>query len=183
MYQKPDELKRSSELILVGATLRSHPRFLEFSSSLLRTKTAVTSTGSWSGEKIKNKRDKYARVRSALQRKSSQGTRRRRRRCRQILQRLSGRERRFQQWLDHNISKSIISSAKQTNSLVAIEDLTGIRERTNSKPRNKTEKRRSNSWAFYQLRLFLEYKGIGVGVKPTPIPSWEGRRGVGTCLH
>ncbi|WP_039895998.1 zinc ribbon domain-containing protein [Lyngbya sp. PCC 8106] len=42
--------------------------------------------------------------------------------------------------------------------------------RTNQKPRNKTERRRSNSWAFYQLRAFLEYKGIKEGVKVIAIP-------------
>ncbi|WP_367275393.1 IS200/IS605 family accessory protein TnpB-related protein [Microcoleus sp. CAWBG58] len=57
-----------------------------------------------------------------------------------------------------------MQEAKQTQSFVSIEDLTGIRERTNSKPRNKTERSRSNSWAFYQLKTFLEYKGIKEGV-------------------
>ena len=53
--------------------------------------------------------------------------------------------------------------------MIAIEDLTGIRERTNQKPRNKTERRRSNSWSFYQLRQFLEYKGIKDGVLVIPV--------------
>lgn len=67
--------------------------------------------------------------------------------------------------MNHTISKAIIADAKTRNAIVAIEDLTGIIERTNQKPRNKTERRRSNSWAFYQLRSCLEYKGIGAGVK------------------
>ena len=33
-----------------------------------------------------------------------------------------------------------------------MENLTGIRESTNQQPRNKQEKRRSNNWAFHQLR-------------------------------
>lgn len=32
-------------------------------------------------------------------------------------------------------------------------------------PRSKTERRRSNSWSFYQLRQFLFYKSIKFGVK------------------
>jgi len=71
---------------------------------------AVTSTGkSWSGKEIQKTRDKYSRVRASLQKKASQGTRSTRRRARQILKRLSGRERRYQTWLNHNISKAIIS--------------------------------------------------------------------------
>jgi putative transposase len=77
------------------------------------------------------------------------------------LQRLSGNERRFQTHENHVISKTIINQALTSNAIVVIEDLTGIRARTNQMPRSKTERRRSNSWAFYQLRQFLEYKGLG----------------------
>ena len=110
-------------------------------------------------------------------------TRSTRRRSREILKRLSGREKRYQQWLNHNISSSIIREAITTNSIVAIEDLTGIRERTNSKPRNKTERRRSNSWAFYQLRTFLEYKGIIEGVQVVAIPPAYTSQTCYRCLH
>ena len=79
--------------------------------------------------------------------------------AKRLLKRLSGKERRFQTWVNHSISRAIINRAIKTNSAIAIEDLTGIRKRTNKQPRNKAERRRSNSWAFYQLRLFLEYKG------------------------
>lgn len=149
-----------------------------------RRDIAVTSTGqSWSGRDIQKTRDKYSRVRASLQKKASQGTRSSRRRARQILQRLGGRERRYQAWLNHNISKSIIQDAKQTQSFVSIEDLTGIRERTNSKPRNKTERRRSNSWSFYQLRIFLEYKGIKDGVEVVAVNPAYTSQSCHCCLH
>jgi len=131
-----------------------------------RRDIAVTSTGkSWSGKHIQDVRDRYSRVRTSLQKKASQGTRNTRRRCRQILQRLSGRERRYKAWLNHNISKAIILEARNTQSFVAVEDLTGIREDLNNKPRSKTERRKTNYWAFYQLRTLWEYKGIKEGVK------------------
>jgi predicted transposase len=60
----------------------------------------------------------------------SKGTRSSRRRCRKLVKLLSMRERRFQKWVNHNISKTIISQALKSNALVAIEDLTGIRDRT-----------------------------------------------------
>jgi IS605 OrfB family transposase len=131
-----------------------------------RTDLAVTSEGQkWSGKETTSTRDRFARTRQSLQAKASKGTRSTRRRCRNILKRLSGRERRFQADQNHVISKQIIKRAVETKSIVAIEDLTGIRDRTNQQPRNKTEQRRSNSWAFYQLRQFLEYKGIKNGVE------------------
>jgi IS605 OrfB family transposase len=167
-----------------------------------RRDIAVTSTGkSWSGKHIQETRDKYSRVRASLQKKASQGTRcgrhrrllasverkpgRRstRRRCRQTLKRLSGRERRYQTWLNHNISKTIIAEAVETQSFVAIENLAGIRERTNQKPRNKTERRRSNSWAFYQLRTFLEYKGIKEGIEVYAVNPAYTSQTCHCCLH
>ncbi|MDJ0536311.1 MAG: transposase [Xenococcaceae cyanobacterium MO_207.B15] len=149
-----------------------------------RRDIAVTSSGkSWSGKETQTTRDKYSRVRASLQKKASQGTRSTRRRSRQILKRLSGRERRYQAWLNHNISKAIITEAKETQSFITIEDLTGIRERTNLKPRNKTERRRSNSWAFYQLRTFLEYKEIKEGVEVIAINPAYTSKTCHCCLH
>lgn len=104
-------------------------------------------------------------MRASLQEKASKGTRSARRRARQIWKRLSGRERRYQTWLNHNISKLIVLSALQHHAIIAIEDLTGIRERTKGQPRNKTERRRSQSWAFFQLRLFVSYKAVKYGVE------------------
>ncbi|WP_293148868.1 MULTISPECIES: transposase [unclassified Microcoleus] len=149
-----------------------------------RRDIAVTSTGkSWSGRGIQQTRDKYSRVRASLQKKASQGTRSTRRRARQILKRLGGRERRYQTWINHNISKAIVLEAKETQSFVSIEDLIGIRERTNSKPRNKTERRRSNSWAFYQLRTFLEYKGICEGIEVVAVNPAYTSQSCHCCLH
>lgn len=148
-----------------------------------RRDIAVTSRGDkWDGQQITQVRDKYSRTRTMLQ-KNSQGTRTRRRRSRQVQQRLSGRERRFQQWVNHNISKRIIQTAKTKNAIVAIEDLTGIRERTNTKPRNKAERRRSNSWSFHQLRLFLEYKGLQAGVEVIVVPPQYTSQTCHKCLY
>jgi putative transposase len=149
-----------------------------------RRDIAVTSNGDkWDGKKLTETRDRYSRTRASLQKKASTRTRSSRRRCRRILVRLSGRERRFQQWMNHNISKTITLQAKQQNATVAIEDLTGIRERTNQKPRNKTERRRSNSWAFYQLRMFLEYKGLREGVEVIAVSPAYTSQTCHCCLH
>lgn len=149
-----------------------------------RRDIAVTSKGDkWDGKPIQKVRDQYAKARGSIQRKASKGTRSSRRRCRELLQRLSGQERRYQAWLNHNISKTIILDAKTLSAIVAIEELTGIRERTNQHPRNKTERRRSNSWAFYELRHFLEYKGIKYGVEVIAVPPAYTSQTCHQCNH
>jgi putative transposase len=165
-----------------------------------RRDIAVTSEGKkWDGKHIQSVRDKFYKVRASLQKKASKGTRTTRRRCREVLKRLSGRERRYQQWLNHNISKSVVrravdastplsvnterSRGVEYSASIAIEDLTGIRERTNQQPRSKTERRRSNSWAFYQLRMFIEYKALGAGVQVIPIPPRYTSQICHNCLH
>lgn len=111
-----------------------------------RRDIGVISRGeNWSGENITKVRDRFSKVRHRLQKKGTKGAKR-------LLKRLSGREKRYQIWVNHNISQQIIPRA--------IEELTGIRDRTFTQPRNKTERRISNSWAFHQLRQFLEYKGL-----------------------
>ena len=149
-----------------------------------RRDIAVTSGGEkWDGKPIQNVRDKFSKVRASLQAKVSKGTRTTRRRVRNILKRLSGREQRYQTWLNHNISKRIIETAKSQSAIVAIENLTGIRERTNQKPRNKIERRRSNSWAFFQLRTFLEYKGLKEGVEVVAVNPAYTSQTCHVCNH
>lgn len=142
-----------------------------------RRDIATTSTGkSWSGEQIQSVRDRYATVRANVQRKRSRNSRR-------LLRRLSGRERRFQQWLNHNISKQLVQFALQSNSALAFEDLTGIRDSLNTKPRNKTERRRTNNWAFYQLRLFVGYKAAIAGVLVVFVPPAYTSQTCSRCRH
>jgi len=149
-----------------------------------RRDIAVTSDGEkWDGKPIQSVRDKFSRVRASLQAKVSKGTRTTRRRVRNILKRLSGREQRYQTWVNHNISKKIIDTAKSQSAIVAIENLTGIRDRTNQQPRNKTERRRSNSWAFYQLRTFLEYKGLKEGVEVVAVNPAYTSQTCHACNH
>ncbi len=149
-----------------------------------RRSIAVTSNGDeWDGKPIQIVRDKFAKTRASVQKRASKGTRSSRRRCRQLLKRLSGNESRFQSWLNHNISRAIIDQAKAQKAIVAIEDLAGIRDRTNTQPRSKTERRRSQSWAFYQLRFFLEYKGIKAGVEVVAVPPQYTSQTCNQCLH
>ncbi|MGY2975003.1 RNA-guided endonuclease InsQ/TnpB family protein [Thermostichus sp. MS-CIW-37] len=157
-----------------------------------RTDIAHTSEGdNWNGQQLNRIRDHYSKLRAALQRKASKGTRSSRRRCRELLQRLSGKERRFQSrqrcvaktWVNHRISKAVVSRAKATNSAIALEDLTGIRERVNQQPRSKAERRRTNNWAFYQLRMFVVYKAAIAGVPVVLVPPAYTSQTCHRCLH
>ncbi len=131
-----------------------------------RTDIAYTSDGeSWHGQQLEKVRNKYAWLRLALQKKASLGTRSLSRRCRELLKRLSGKEKRFQRHVNHEISRQLVNNAATSKRAISLEDLTGIRQRTNQQPRNKQERRKSNSWSFYQLRQFLEYKCILAGVR------------------
>jgi putative transposase len=162
--------KRKDGMYFINIQLESTPPIPDKTSKVLgvdlgRTDIAVTSDGEkFSGKKITEVRNKRASVRASLQRKASKGTRSGRRRTCQLLIRLSGKEHRFQKDTNHKISIHLIRYAKANKQAIALEDLTGIRGRTNLQPRRKKERRLSNSWAFHQLRSFLTYKAIKYGV-------------------
>jgi len=149
-----------------------------------RTDIAATSDGeAFSGARLTALRDRYTRNRRIKQHKASKGTRTTRRRARAVQRRLSGRERRMQANVNHAISKHIVTSAVESGRAIACEDLAGIRERTNKKPRGKTERRRSNSWAFYQLRCFIAYKCVAAGVPFVLVNPAYTSQMCHCCLH
>lgn len=136
-----------------------------------RTDICVTSEGEkFSGKQVTEIRNHYAKLRASIQQKATKGTRSTRRNCRRLLKRLSGKEKRFQRHVNHAISKHLVSRAKATKSAIALEDLSGIRTRTNTQPRSKKERRLSNSWAFFNLRIFIAYKALAAGVEIVSVP-------------
>lgn len=142
-----------------------------------RRSITATSTGkTWDGEKLNQIRDRYSRVRANVQSKRTKSSKR-------LLRRLSGRERRFQSWLNHNIAKELVTEAKQTNSALAFEDLKGIRQSLNKKPRSKKERRKTNNWAFYQLRQYVLYKSAIAGVEVVFVPPAYTSQTCARCHH
>ena len=142
-----------------------------------RRDIATTSTGkTWNGEKIQATRDRYSKVRAKIQSKRTRSSRR-------LMRRLSGRELRFQKWLNHNISKQLVQDAKNTNAALAFEDLTNIRQSLNQKRRSKTERRRTNNWAFYQLRMFVDYKARIAGIPVVFVPPAYTSQTCSRCHH
>lgn len=115
---------------------------------------ATTSTGkAWDGRQLRETRARFARTRASIQSKRTLSSKR-------LLRRLSGREQRFQKWINHNISKQLVEEAKGYGA-IAFEDLTGIRQRAKVR---KSQRREHNSWSFYQLRLLTSYKAEIAGV-------------------
>jgi putative transposase len=163
--------KRKDATYYLNIQLESTPPDLEETDGVLgcdqgRTDIVVTSEGDkFSGKEITKVRNHYASLRASIQQKAAKGTRSTRRRCRALLKRLSGKERRFQELVNHTVSHRLVTKARSQKQAIALEDLTGIRERTNQLSRTQKERRLSNSWAFYQLRQFLTYKAIKHGVK------------------
>ncbi len=129
-----------------------------------------------SSKELKEIRNKYNKVRASIQ---SKGTRN----CHKLLKRLKGRERRFATITNHRISKQLVAKAKKEHKGIAIEDLKNIRFGMNSKKRNKTFRRRSNSWNFSQLRSFLEYKSKVNGVQIVTIPPAYTSQTCHNCSH
>lgn len=149
-----------------------------------RSDICHTSEGdNWSGKQITKIRDRYSKLRAILQKKASKGTRSTRRACRKLLRRLSGSEKRFQSWVNHNISRTLVDKAATNGQALVLEDLTGIRERTNKQWRGRTERRRSNSWAFFQLRTYLIYKSLMAGVDLLLVNPAYTSRTCHKCLH
>ena len=120
-----------------------------------RRRVAVDSDGTiHEATEVNRVRSHYPKVRRSAQSKGTKGAKR-------LLKRLSGREKRHQRTINHAISRRIVDTAKATGRAIAIEDLTGIRERTKVR---KPERYGQQSWSFLQLRSFLEYKAIDAGV-------------------
>ncbi len=66
--------------------------------------------------------------------------------------------------INHCISKAILKFAVENGvSVMGLENLTGIRDRTNNNLRKK-QKYLHNNWASYQLQQFIEYKAKSSGL-------------------
>jgi IS605 OrfB family transposase len=93
-----------------------------------------------------------------------------------------GRERLFRTDVNHVVSKQIVAKAQCTGRGIAVEELTGIRTRT-EKRLKRTQRSRHGSWAFSQLRLFLTYKAALAGVTLTAVDPRNTSRTCAECGH
>ncbi len=122
----------------------------------------------YSGGHLNGLRKRHARLRSRLQRKGTKSAKR-------LLKKRRRKERRFATNVNHVISKRLVAKAKGTGRGIALENLKGIRDRLNG---SKAQRRSQHSWAFAQLRSFVEYKARLVGV---PVVLVDPRNTSRTC--
>ncbi len=118
--------------------------------------TALVDNGAsfYSGKQVRAKADHYAHLRKRLQHKGTRSATRR-------LVVISRRERRLKQATNHQISRSIVE--QHPHSILGLEDLTHIRERTRRKHGKKATRaqrranRHASQWAFAQLHGYIAY--------------------------
>ena len=108
----------------------------------------------FTGSAVLKKRSHFVARRAALQRRGTRAARRR-------LKKMRRREYRSMRDINHRISKTVVKKAATSRKALALEDLTGIRERGMVRREQRYER---HAWAFYQLRLFLTYKAALAGV-------------------
>jgi putative transposase len=120
-----------------------------------RANLATCSTGlNFKGRHAEHIRRHHSEVRKELQTKGTRSAKRR-------LNAIGRRENGILSWMLHNISKRIVEEAKQRSAVIALEDLTHIRE--NAKVR-KGQRYLHHSWAFARLQSFIVYKAGEAGI-------------------
>ncbi len=146
---------------------------------------AVTSTTKGdctfhTGKSIVPKANHYARLRKRLQKKGTRSATRR-------LVVMSGRERRLKQDANHVVSKCIVT--RHPHSLIGLENLTDIRERTPRKRGKKANKkqRRANAayskWSFAQLQSMIAYKALLHGSMAVKVDAHYTSKACPMCGH
>ena len=124
------------------------------------TATPTNGTSFYAGKAVRAKADHYARLTKRLQKKGTRSATRRR-------MQINGRERRLKQAANHEISRRNVD--QHPHSLIGLEDLTRIRDRTKRKKGKRATKkqrkanRHSSKWAFAELHGYKAYKATLAG--------------------
>ena len=132
---------------------------------------AVASTGRfWSGRELDHWRQEFERRRSDLQ---ARDTRAAKRAARRVARRAQG----YFDHVLHRVSREIVAEAVTHDcGVIAVEDLTGIRERL---PGGQ----RFHAWAFRQLQSYVEYKAAEAGVETVIVDPANTSRRCSRCGH
>ena len=132
------------------------------------------------GRRLVAKANHYARLRKRLQQKGTRSATRR-------LVGIAGRERRLKQDANHVVSKRIVD--RHPHSLIGLEDLTDIRERTKRKRGKQAsqKQRRANAtyskWSFAELHGMLAYKALLHGSMAIKVDAHYSSLACPVCGH
>jgi len=127
----------------------------------------------YSGGKVNGLRRRYAKIRARLQAKGTKSAKR-------LAKKRRRKEARFARDMNHTISKRLVAKAKGTGRGIALENLKGIRDRITVR---KAQRRVQHSWAFHQLRSFIEYKARLAGVPVVLVDPRNTSRTCPNCGH
>jgi IS605 OrfB family transposase len=135
---------------------------------------ATTSDGEiMAGRELNRIRARERTLRGRLQQKNTPSARRR-------LKKRRRKEARRAKDINHKIAKHVVAEAERTGRGIALENLTGIRERVRlRKPQRATH----SSWAFAQLGEFIAYKARKAGVPVVHVDPAYTSRTCAECGH
>jgi putative transposase len=108
----------------------------------------------YSGGHLNSLRKRHAKLRQRLQQTGTKSAKR-------LLKKRRRKEHRCATHVNHIISKRLVAQAQGTGRGIALEDIQGIRDRITVR---KAQRRSQHSWAFHQLRSFIQYKARLAGV-------------------
>ncbi len=135
---------------------------------------ATTSDGEiMAGRKLNRIRVRERGLRAKLQKKNTPS-------AKQRLKKRRRKEARRARDINHKIAKHVVVEAERTGRGIALEDLTGIRERVRlRRPQRATH----SSWAFAQLGAFVAYKARKAGVLVVHVDPAYTSRTCAECGH
>jgi IS605 OrfB family transposase len=135
---------------------------------------ATTSTGfTATGRGLNRHRKRQLELRRELQAKATKSAKRR-------LKARARKEQRHAANVNHIIAKTVVTTAERTGYGIALEGLTGIRDRVRLR---KPQRQQFHAWGFRQLATFVEYKARRAGVPVVFVdPAYTSQR-CSRCGH
>jgi putative transposase len=183
-YDRPHKqfyLLVSLEMEVADPTPETHQRIVgvDVGQRYLAVATDMQhTTAFFPGKEARARADHYARLRKRLQRKGTRSATRR-------LVVIAGRERRLKHERNHWISRQIVTA--YPHSLIGLEELTHIRERTKRKhgKRASVKQRKANrhasQWAFAELHGYVAYKALLAGSMAVQVDAYHTSQACPRC--
>jgi len=159
-FEKVNQVEVDAEYVYVACTVKESPemipqQFIGVDRNTTGHVAVMANPDTGKIEKLGKKaihiHRKYSAIRKHLQKQGK---------FRQVKQ-IKDRESRIVKDLNHKISRKMVNMAKDQNAALVFEDLSGIRK---TRKQHRSFRYALNSWSFYQLQQFVEYKATLLGV-------------------